>query len=93
METLHCNVNTDPVIISVGMLSNLQVHDGIANKPFKDQLCYMCRAWLLSGNCPLTAAGDIRRPSEALFGRLVKTAWNDISQNPLLTQFKKYCVK
>jgi len=38
----------------------------------------------------LTPAGDIR-PSEALRGKLVKTAWN-FHQNPLLTQLKKCCV-
>jgi hypothetical protein len=78
-KLLSCNVNTDLMIISGGMSSYLQVLDVKANQPFKDQLCHLYRAWLLSRNCPLTPAGDKRRPSEALLGKLVKTAWNDIS--------------
>jgi hypothetical protein len=31
--------------------------------------------WLLSGNCPLTQTENIR-PSEALTGQSIKTAWN-----------------
>jgi hypothetical protein len=41
--------------------------------------------WLLSGNCPLTPAGNTRRPSEAL---LVQTPWDDISPGSAIKGFK-----
>jgi hypothetical protein len=61
-------LNTDPVIIPGSMTSQLQVLDVVVNKPFKDRLCCLYGEWLLSGTCPLTPAGNIRRPSEALLG-------------------------
>jgi hypothetical protein len=48
--------------------------------------------WLLSGNCPLTPAGNIRRPSEALPGQWIKTAWDDILPESIIKGFKKCCV-
>jgi hypothetical protein len=44
------------------------VLDVVVNKPFKHLLCRLYGKWLLSGICPLTPAGNIRRPSEALLG-------------------------
>jgi hypothetical protein len=61
------------------MTSQLQVLDVAVKKPFKDQLCHLYGEWLLSGNCPPTPAGNIRRPSEALLGQWIKTTWDDIS--------------
>jgi hypothetical protein len=49
------------------MTSQLQVLDVAVNKPFKDRLHHLYGEWLLSRNCPLTPAGNIR-PSEALLG-------------------------
>jgi hypothetical protein len=48
--------------------------------------------WLLFGNCPLIPAGKIRRPSEALLGQWIKTAWDEISQESIVRGFKKCCV-
>jgi hypothetical protein len=48
--------------------------------------------WPLSGNCPLTPAGNIRRPSEALLGQWIKTAWDDILPESIIKGFKKCCV-
>lgn len=78
-------VNADLVIVSGGMSSYLQVLDVIANKLFKDQLC---RAWLLFRYWPFTPAGDIRT-SEALRGKLVKTAWNDVSPESIVNTVEK----
>lgn len=41
----------------------------------------------------MTPAGDIR-PSEALCGKLVKTAWNDVSPESIVDTVQKVlCVK
>jgi hypothetical protein len=61
------------------MTSQLQVLDVVVKKPFKDRLRRLYGEWLLSGNCPLIPAGNIRRPSEELLGQWIKTAWDDIS--------------
>jgi hypothetical protein len=69
VKTVASNqLNTDLVIIPGGMTSQLQVLHVVVNKPFKDQLRWPYGEWLLSGKCPLTPAGNIRRPSEALLG-------------------------
>jgi hypothetical protein len=82
-------LNTDLMIIPVAMTSQLQGPDVVVNKPFKDRLRCLYGEWLLSGNCPLTPAGNIRRPSEALFGQWIKTAWDDISPESIVKGFKK----
>jgi hypothetical protein len=73
------------------MTSQLQVLDVVVNKPFKDRLCCLYEERLLSGNCPLTPAGNIR-PSEAVLGQWIKTAWDDISPESIVKGFKKCCV-
>jgi hypothetical protein len=55
-------VNMDLVIIPGGITSQLQVFDVVVNRAFKDGLHCMYGLWLLSGNCPLSQAGNIRRP-------------------------------
>jgi hypothetical protein len=85
-------LNTDLVIIPGGITSVLQVLDVVVNKPFKDQLRRLYGEWMLSGNCPLTPAGNIRRPSEALLGQWIKTALDDISPESIVKGFKKCCV-
>jgi hypothetical protein len=64
----------------------------VVNKPFNDLLCHLYGEWLLSGNCPLTPAGNIKRPSEALLGQWIKAAWDDISPESIVKGFKKCCV-
>jgi hypothetical protein len=44
------------------------VTDAAVNKSFKDLLCHLYGEWLISGKCPPTPAGYIRRPSEAFLG-------------------------
>jgi hypothetical protein len=62
VKTIASNLlNTNLVIILGGMTSQLQVLDVVVNKPFKDRLRRLYGEWLLSGNCPLTPAGNIRR--------------------------------
>jgi hypothetical protein len=80
------------VITPGGMTSQFQVLDVVFNKPFKDWLRCLYGEWLLSGNCPLTPAGNIRRPSEALHGQWIKTAWDDISPESIIKGFKKRCL-
>jgi hypothetical protein len=60
------------------MTSQLQVLNVVDNKPFRDRLRRLYGEWLLSANCLLTPAGNIRRLSEALIGQWIKTAWDDI---------------
>jgi hypothetical protein len=84
-------LNTDLVIIPGGMTSQLQVLDVVVNKSFKDWLRCLYGEWLLSGNCPQTPAENIR-PSEALLGQWIKTAWDDISPESIVRGFKKCCV-
>jgi hypothetical protein len=72
------------------MTCHLQVLDMAVNKPIKDRLCHMTPEWLLCG--PTNTAGNTRRPSEALLGQSVKTAWNDILAESIITGFKKCCV-
>jgi hypothetical protein len=93
VKTVASNLlNTDLVITAGGMTSQLQVLDVIVNKPFRDRLHCLYGEWLLSGNCPLTPAENIRRPSEALLGQWIKTAWDDISPESIVKWFKKCCV-
>jgi hypothetical protein len=88
VKTVASNLlNTDPVIIPGGMTSLLQVLDVVVNKPFKNRLCCLYGEWLISGNCPLTPAGNIRRPSEALLGQWIKTALDDISPESIIKGF------
>jgi hypothetical protein len=83
-------VNANLVIVSGGVSYYLQVLDVLANKLFKDQLY---RAWLQFGNWPLTPAGDIR-PSETVNVKLVKTAWNDVSPESIVSTVEEVmCVK
>jgi hypothetical protein len=42
-------------------------------------------------NCPVTQAGNIRRPSEALLGLYIKTAWNNIYPEFFAQVFEKCC--
>jgi hypothetical protein len=80
VKTVASNLlNTHLVIIPGSITSQLQVLDVVVNKPFKDRVRRLYGEWLLSGNCSLTPAGNIRRPSEALLGQWTKTAWDDIS--------------
>jgi hypothetical protein len=93
VKTVASNpLDTDLVIMPGGMTSQLQVLDAVVNKPLKDRLRHLYGEWLLSGNCPLTPAGNIRRPSEALFGQWIKTVWDDISPESIIKWFKKCCV-
>jgi hypothetical protein len=70
VKTVMSNLlNTDLVIIPGGMTSQLQVLDVVVKKPLKDRLHCLYEEWPLSGNCPLTAAGNIRRPYKALLGQ------------------------
>jgi hypothetical protein len=60
VKTVASNLlNMDLVIMPGGMISQLQVLDEVVNKPFKDKY-HLYGEWLLSGNCPLTPAGNIR---------------------------------
>jgi hypothetical protein len=84
VKTVASNLlNTDLVIIPVGMTSHLQVLNVVFNKPFT----------CMGNGCYLgTPAGNIRRPSKALLGQWNKTAWDDISPESILKGFKKCCV-
>jgi hypothetical protein len=93
VKTVACNLlNMDLVIIPGGMTSQLQILDVVVNKPFRDRLRCLYGEWLLSGNCPLTPAGNIRRPSEALLEQWMKTAWDVISPESIIKGFKKCCM-
>jgi hypothetical protein len=93
VKTVASNLlNMELVITPGGMTSQLQVLDVVVNKPFEDRLRHLYGEWLLSGNCPLTPAGNIRRSSEALLGQWIKTAWDDISPESIVMGFKKCCV-
>jgi hypothetical protein len=93
VKTVASNLlNTDLVIIPGGMTSQLHVLDVVVDKPFKDQQRCLYWGWPLSGNYPLTPAGNIRRPSEALLGQWIKIAWDDISPESIVKWFKKCCV-
>jgi hypothetical protein len=89
VKTVPSNLlNKDLVIIPGGITSQLQVFDVVVKKPFKDRLRCLYGEWLLSVNCSLTPAGNIRRPSEALLGQRIKTAWDDISPESTVKGFK-----
>jgi len=45
----------------------VQGFDVVVNKTFKSIFCHPYEKWLLSGNCPLTTAENIRPPTS--------TAW------------------
>ena len=85
------NLNTVLVTILRGVTSQLKVVDVIVNKSFRDRPHYLYRELLISGNCPLMQAGNIRRLSEALVWQWVKTAWNDSSLESIIMflKFKK----
>jgi hypothetical protein len=79
------------VIIPGGIAFQLQFLDVAADKPFEHRPCLLYWEWLLFENCPVTPAGNIRRPSEALRGLCVKTAWNDIYPGFFVQVFEKCC--
>jgi hypothetical protein len=54
--------NTDLLVISGDMTSQLQVLDVVVNKPFKDHLKQLYNDWLLEGNLSLTQGG--KQPEE-----------------------------
>jgi len=47
---------------------------------------------MLSGNCPLTSAGNRTKPSETLLGQWIKFAWMNILPESIIKGFKKFCV-
>lgn len=71
------------------MTSQLQVVDGVVNK--ESRLSTLYREWLVSGNCPFTPMGYIRR-HEALFRQWIKTAWNGISPESVVRVLEKCCM-
>jgi hypothetical protein len=81
----------DLVIIPGVMTPQLQILDVVVNKPFRDPLCHLYGEWLLSGNCQLTPAGNIR-PS-ALLRQCMKTALDDISSESIVRGFTNCCVE
>jgi hypothetical protein len=81
--------NTDLEIIPGGTSSQLQVLYVAVNIPFKVRLRHLYGEWLLSENCPLTPTGNIRRP---YLGQWIKTAWDDMSPEPIVKGFKKCCM-
>lgn len=86
------SMHSDMVTIPGGMTSQLQVLDVCVNKPFKDHLRCLYSEWLISGNCPLTPAGKIKKPSVGQLGQWIKTAWDRISTESIVKGFKKCCV-
>jgi hypothetical protein len=47
---------------------------------------------MLSGNCPLTSAGNRTKPSETLLGEWIKFGWMDILPESIIKGFKNFCV-
>ena len=84
--------NTDLVVIPGGMSSQLQVLDVVVNKPFKDHLRQLYNDWLLEGYHALTPSGKLKKPSVALLGEWILTAWGRISSDSIVTGFKKCCI-
>jgi hypothetical protein len=76
---LTSNINTNPVTTWGSMTSQLEVSNWQLTKHSTDYIFHLYEKWLLSGNCPLTPAGNIRRQSEALPEQWTKAAWHDIS--------------
>jgi hypothetical protein len=80
--------NTDLVIVSGGMTSQLQVLD-VVNKTFKDHLWQLYSGWLLKGNHALTPGRTLKKPSVTTLGEWILTAWERISSESTNAGFKK----
>jgi hypothetical protein len=83
------STNTDVVVISGGMTSQLQVLDVVVNKPFKDHLKQLFSEWLLTGDHTLTPDGRIKKNSATLLCQWSTTAWQHISTEVTVNDFKK----
>jgi hypothetical protein len=60
VKAVACSVlDIDLVIVPGSMTSRLQVLDVVINKQFKDRLFCLYGEWLISGNSPLTPAGNV----------------------------------
>jgi hypothetical protein len=81
-------MNTDLVLISEGMTSQLQVPDVVVNKPFKDHLKQLYSEWLLAGGHVLTPTGKVKKPSIELLCHWIKTSWQQISLQVIVKGFK-----
>jgi hypothetical protein len=70
-------VNTDLVVVSEGMTSQLQVL-AVVNKLFNDHLKLLYSAWLMTGNNALIPAGIINKQSMTCLCQWIITAWHSI---------------
>jgi hypothetical protein len=68
------------------MISVLQVHDVIVNKPFKDCLFHPCGEWLLSGTCPLTPVRYLT------LGEWIRTVHKGLSFESNVYRLQKCCM-
>lgn len=84
--------HTDLVVIPGGMTSQLQVLDVVVNKPFKDCLRRQYTEWMMSGDKQVTPTGKLKKPSVALLGEWILTAWNNISSDSIVKGFQKCCI-
>jgi hypothetical protein len=76
------HTKTDQVTTSGCMTSPLQLTH------HSETGCHLCGHWLLSGNYPRKADGNLRS-SETLPGQWSKTAWSDISPDSIIRMSEK----
>lgn len=90
-ESSILQINWELVIIPGGIAFQLQFLDVATDKPFEHWSCLLFWEWLLFENCPVTLAGNIRWPSEALLGLCIKSACNNIYPEFFVQVFEKCC--
>jgi hypothetical protein len=86
------NKNTDLVIISSGMTSQLQPLDVSINKPLKHVLRKCHDAWLNKHNHILTPSCKIKRASASITVELMSKGWKEVPVNIIPKSFLKCCL-
>jgi hypothetical protein len=84
--------NTDLVIISSGMTSQLQPLDGSVNKPFMYLDLKHCDAWLNKDNQILTPSGKTKRASMLIIVEWIRKALKEVPVNIIPKPFSKCCL-
>jgi len=81
---------TTQAVIPGGCTSLLQLLDLCLNKPFKGEMHKLWNNWMTEGDKPLTAAGNLKRPSIPLVIGWFKAVWGFIPEEMVHTSFLNF---
>ena len=77
-------------VIPGGCMSLLQPLDVCLNKSFKSEMCKLWNTWMTEGDKPLTATGNLKRPSIPLVIGWFKAVWGFIPEEMVHTSFLNF---